>query len=878
MRHKKPCPSRIFLLLLTIAAVLCLSACGDGSLPATSDTDVERETYTDGETLLVKTYKNNRYKAVKYYVTANGAKGDGVTDDTLAIQTTLDKAAKGGGGTVYLPEGKYRVSSQINVPANVTLLGDFAPPTLKGSAAEGGTVIICQETQATLSDPLIKLNDNSAVSDLTVWYEGQSYTEIKEYPYTVIQDDGEKARVSNVALLNSFNGIKFASSGGKKLTVENVYITAFGTGFNIVRCTDRVILENINLSPIYWLNSPLTPKGEDFSSDLITEKMRESLCAISIGIVSDASIYGVNIDTAKTGMVFDIPSAMDGSAVISKVSVTNAEQAVTVKSAGRYGIAFACCSFRTTDLLGSCAVKTEAGFTTSAVFNSCTFPGQPFETVVTEGKGKVSFMNCKFTAWRSLALNILEGTVSATANDFLSTNSVGIFGPSALGVLCNNYVTENNYIAGTAFITQSENEYADVSIDPAWLATSDSIPTVTDRIYYASEYGVDPKSPDNTAALQELIDTVSKQGGIIFLTEGEYTVKGNIDLKSNVRLCGVSDKATTLLTPMAFTDKIFITMGDGASLFDLGIAFVGEPISTATDDVVELIPTSYIITTKKGAKNVHIEGVTLINAPNGIYLDTAVSPTVKNVTGTAFFYGVFVKDCTSPLLKSVTFDTTYASEGAKLYQQEHFVGFAVNGGKDVKILNCYVDNADYGVLVNSSDALESVDPMIVVNALLSKNCYAGFCIEKSTTSVFVNTIAYCAVFEKNAYHGSTLSTSRGQTYVYNMICGGKATASLIVRGDSEVFVQTSIFNGDLTNTVRMLGGYVEAVGNIMAAKPAEYHLYADNGAAIFMGNLVNTTRAYAGLEDKYLRKSVSDRVIFVDYYNMRDYAPSSPTE
>jgi hypothetical protein len=104
-----------------------------------------------------------------------------------------------------------------------------------------------------------------------------------------------------------------------------------------------------------------------------------------------------------------------------------------------------------------------------------------------------------------------------------------------------------------------------------------------------------------------------------------------------------------------------------------------------------------------------------------------------------------------------------------------------------------------------------------------------------------------------------------------MICGGKATASLIVRGDSEVYVQTSIFNGTLSNTVRMLGGYVEAVGNIMATNPNEYHLHADNGTAIFMGNLVNTTTTYAGTEKKYLRKSVSDNVIFVDYYNMKSF-------
>jgi polygalacturonase len=36
-----------------------------------------------------------------------GAKGDGVTTDKAAIQAAIDACAADGGGTVYLPPGKY---------------------------------------------------------------------------------------------------------------------------------------------------------------------------------------------------------------------------------------------------------------------------------------------------------------------------------------------------------------------------------------------------------------------------------------------------------------------------------------------------------------------------------------------------------------------------------------------------------------------------------------------------------------------------------------------------------------------------------------------------------------------------------------------------
>lgn len=53
-----------------------------------------------------------------------GAKGDGTTDDTEAIQAAINRASDKGGGTVYLPAGKYIQSQTLVLKAKVKLLGD----------------------------------------------------------------------------------------------------------------------------------------------------------------------------------------------------------------------------------------------------------------------------------------------------------------------------------------------------------------------------------------------------------------------------------------------------------------------------------------------------------------------------------------------------------------------------------------------------------------------------------------------------------------------------------------------------------------------------------------------------------------------------------
>lgn len=68
----------------------------------------------------------------QYNVLNYGATGDGVTDDTAAIQAAITAAGR---GTVFLPEGNYRVT-QLNITTSTNMLGCGA-----GGVVTGGTRI-----------------------------------------------------------------------------------------------------------------------------------------------------------------------------------------------------------------------------------------------------------------------------------------------------------------------------------------------------------------------------------------------------------------------------------------------------------------------------------------------------------------------------------------------------------------------------------------------------------------------------------------------------------------------------------------------------------------------------------------------------------------
>lgn len=70
-----------------------------------------------------------------------GAMGDGVTDDTVAIQRAIDDMESYGGGSVSLPVGIYVISS-ISISGAVSLIGESSDSTIIKSSGESPSIVI----------------------------------------------------------------------------------------------------------------------------------------------------------------------------------------------------------------------------------------------------------------------------------------------------------------------------------------------------------------------------------------------------------------------------------------------------------------------------------------------------------------------------------------------------------------------------------------------------------------------------------------------------------------------------------------------------------------------------------------------------------------
>lgn len=141
-----------------------------------------------------------------------GATGDGITDDTLAIQAALDSAIT---GTVFFPTGTY-LTGQLTPPVGTSLVGSgLSSTTIKLKNNANPTAIILTPNFASLTGTTsLGGTFNSQISDLTI--DGNKANNTSGYGICLY---GKSFRIINVRVQNAKQiGIYTEYQGGDDFT------------------------------------------------------------------------------------------------------------------------------------------------------------------------------------------------------------------------------------------------------------------------------------------------------------------------------------------------------------------------------------------------------------------------------------------------------------------------------------------------------------------------------------------------------------------------------------------------------------------------------------------------------------------------------------
>ena len=627
------------------------------------------------------------------------------SDRTNDIRNALSNCSKNHGGTVYLKAGIYNISGTIIIPRGCTLRGDWQDPD---NGTNYGTIIKVDVNKAIYDSyhyddtGLFKISSQAGVIGLTIYYENQGIgNNMKDQPWTIYYGHGENDAsdsnksslgnsiifyksnlftIKNITLINSFRGIGESTNESvdhAMMRIENVKGTTLYKGIVDHNESDVGIINNVTLSPKYWVNANKSSLGTSNnmpSKNQIKEYTYNKGTGIVITDSEMAQYANITISGYKYGIY--IPTDTEavrramGSATIYNLNINDCEEGIHA-SYGHF-------------------IHNYIGYQIS----------------------HSSISGNKYSIYN-------DGASTGNRNSTIKLSDVKLSGPvgGSHGLVIyydkssKSYkkISENNYIPNHS---NSNNSLENIYLNRKT------------KTYGNEIINLSPINGDDSNQIQEALYTVgNKGGGVVYLNPGIYDIHRQIFVPENVELRGsssITPKQTDLPTsvskdayslinstsylgtiininPNDITDKYSSTIelnGNNAGISGIYITYE-KNIDTMQNTFDNYKYTNAAPAIGSHGKNgVYITNIAIIGASMGIGIDNCNSFVISDIVSTTFNTFAMIVNSKNGLIKNTLHNATILSLNVQFFFHE---GYFIN------LLKTTNNNLNYIQLFNSSN-------------------------------------------------------------------------------------------------------------------------------------------------------------------------------
>lgn len=473
----------------SLAAILG-PATSEGPYPSSADVDaaVAVETAARVEALSGKVDKGSLVTSVKDF----GAVGDGTTDDTAAIQNAinslpLNPAGDGilsplgyaNGGTIYIPRGRYKVSSTLTLRRGVRITGEGRESSQLISYT-AGSVLKYLDSGRYVQDEIV-------VENLSIW------------------QDASVASTSGAAIEVSFGSVSPPSTnlvcrnliinGGYRGVMLGAGIWSSMDNCNVSNCvTNGVEIQLTNGAQSAPTTSTTFKNCYSSSNGAAGFRINGASYTSLVGCASDSNgTYGYYLDAGNAGALYACgaeENTLGGAYLKNTTGAVINLNVMHTTSGVKHGVTLEACN-RTTLLGGVYQADTVTGYGIHVVTNSGTITA--IGAVFT---GNYTSAVCD-SASKFLNLTADNGLVGANNNWAIGTNPPDMTATFQVGGTASSYV---GLKATPTFASNPVGTNMGVQVEAQ---------TANTAVTYALLHGVQVKNPVKGAA-----STITRTSGV----------------------------------------------------------------------------------------------------------------------------------------------------------------------------------------------------------------------------------------------------------------------------------------------------------------------------------------------------------------------------